>query len=156
MNRSVVVRPFDACDLPSILRIERQSFTQDAWPRDVFLEYVSSAPELFLVASVAGKVAGYVVARMDKGAAEIASLAVRPAYREEGVATDLLKTVIKKVRRAGARAVWLMVRQENEKAIRLYRKLGFVRNRTVANYYDDRSSGWRMRIKLDDQPSKSR
>jgi len=40
-----------------------------------------------------------------------------------------------------------MVRRQNEEAIRLYRSLGFVRVRTVPNYYDDHSPGWQMSLK---------
>ncbi len=146
MNCRVAVRVFERRDLPGILRIERESFVQDAWPREVFLEYASTAPELFLVAVMARRIAGYITASMTRGGAEIASLAVRPAYRKVGVATELLKAEIKRVRHAGARAAWLMVRRENGEAIRLYQQLGFVRTATVPDYYDDHSPGWRMRI----------
>ena len=150
VKQTVTVRSFQKTDLPSILRIERESFDRDAWSRDVFLEYACAAPDLFLVATVVGSIAGYSIGCLVRQGAEIASLAVLPLYRQEGVATVLLKTTIRKVRRAGAQAVWLMVRRQNEEAIRLYRKLGFAHTGTVPNYYDDNSSGWRMRISLSD------
>jgi [ribosomal protein S18]-alanine N-acetyltransferase len=150
VKQTVTVRSFEKNDLPSILRIELESFDRDAWSRGVFLEYACAAPDLFLVARVAGRIVGYSIACLARHGAEIASLAVRPGYRREGVATVLLKTTIRKVRRSGAQAVWLMVRRQNEEAIRLYRKLGFVRAGTVPNYYDDNSSGWRMRVSLGD------
>ena len=74
-------------------------------------------------------------------------MAVLPQFRRGGIATTLLRTAIQKARRAGAKAVWLMVRRQNEEAIRLYRSLGFVRVRTVPNYYDDHSPGWQMSLK---------
>jgi ribosomal protein S18 acetylase RimI-like enzyme len=64
------------------------------------------------------------------------------------VATALLKNTLRKVRRAGAQAAWLMVRRENEGAIRLYRRLGFARTATVPDYYEDGATGWRMRVIL--------
>jgi len=144
-----MVRSFESGDLPSVLRIERESFDRDAWPREVFLEYARAQPDLFLVARAAGnKIAGYSIARLTRHGAEIASLAVRPPYRGIGVATALLRAIIRKLRRAGAKTVWLMVRRTNEPAIRLYRKFGFVRTATVPNHYSDGSSGWRMRMDL--------
>jgi ribosomal protein S18 acetylase RimI-like enzyme len=116
----------------------------------------SVAPDLFLVARVGGSIAGYSAACLARHGAEIASLAVRPRYRQNGVATALLETTIRKRQRSRAQAVWLMVRRQNEQAIRLYRKLGFVRTATVPNYYDDRSSGWRMRIGLGDNRRRTR
>lgn len=156
MKQSISIRPFEKSELPSILRIEEQCFDRDAWSREIFLEYADSVPRLFLVAKVGARIAGYSIASLTRGGAEIASMAVLPKYRREGVATALLKTTIQKVRRAGARAVWLMVRRQNEQAIRLYRKLGFVRVGTVPNYYEADSPGWRMRINLDWDRNQSR
>ena len=150
MKRPVTVGSFELSDLPGILRVERESFDRDAWSREVFLEYTRPAPALFLVARTAGNIIGYSIACWARQGAEIVSLAVRPPYRKEGVATALLKATLQKLRRSGAQAVWLMVRRENEAAIRLYRKLGFVRTATVPNYYGDKSSGWRLRIDLGD------
>ena len=75
---------------------------------------------------------------------------MRPRYRQEGVATALLSATFRKLRKHGAEAVSLMVRRENEPAIRLYRKLGFVRTATVPDYYENGASraGWRMRKNL--------
>jgi ribosomal protein S18 acetylase RimI-like enzyme len=126
VKQPITVRSFENNDLASILRIERESFDRDAWSREVLLEYAWAASDLFLVAIVAGRIAGYSIACPARHGAEIASLAVRPRYRQEGVATVLLKT------------------------IRLYRKLGFVHTGTVPNYYDDHASGWRMGIDLGD------
>jgi ribosomal-protein-alanine N-acetyltransferase len=148
VKQSVSIRAFENSDLPGILRIERESFDGDAWPREVFLEYAPKRADLFLVARVEGRIAGYSIAYLTRHGAEIASLGVRPRYRQKGVATALLRATFRKLRRSGAKAVWLMVRRKNEEAIRLYRKAGFVRTGTVPNYYEDRSSGWRMRMGL--------
>lgn len=77
-NCSVAVRRFEERDLVGILRIERESFAHNARPPDALLEYAETAPELFLVAMANGRMAGYVIATMSSGGAEIVSLAVRP------------------------------------------------------------------------------
>jgi len=147
-NRLIVtVRAFQKSDLPGILRIERESFNRDAWTREMFVEYAAAVPDLFLVARVGGRIAGYSIACITRHGAEIASLGVRPMHRQRGVATALLRGMLRKLRRKGANAVWLTVRRRNESAIRLYRKIGFVRTATVPNYYKN-SSGWRMRMEL--------
>jgi len=144
----ITIRAFKPSDLPGILRIERESFNQDAWPRELFVEYARAAPMVFLIATVSGSIAGYSLACFTRHGAEIVSVGVRPKFRQQGVATALLKKTLRKVRNSGAQAVWLMVRRENEGAIRLYRRLGFVRTATVRNYYEDRATGWRMRVIL--------
>lgn len=142
------VRRFERADLPGILRIERASFGRDAWPREAFLEYASAARDLFLVARVAGKIAGYSIATLTRHGAELESLAVLPRYRRQGVAAALLKVTLRKARRAGARVISLMVRRKNYAAIEFYRSLGFVRVATVANYYGTGRAGWRMRMPI--------
>jgi ribosomal-protein-alanine N-acetyltransferase len=150
MTRIAIIRTFEIRDLPGVLRIERECFQQDAWPREAFLEYARTVPNLFLVAGPEGiGSAGYTIARLTRHGGEIASLAVRRSYRKKGVATALLRAAIRKLRRAGVKAVWLTTRRENAAAIQLYQKLGFVRTRTVPNYYRNRSPGWRMRLRIE-------
>ena len=148
MNQGTI-RPFEARDLPRILRIENSSFGKEAWPAELFQEYALESPKLFLVATAGRRLAGYSIACVRRQTAELASIAVLPEYRGRGVATKLLRTTLRKVRRQGATAMWLMVRSDNEPAIRLYRTFGFVRTATVRGYYEDGSSGWRMRVMLD-------
>jgi ribosomal-protein-alanine N-acetyltransferase len=144
----VDVRLFEPGDLPVVLRMERESFENDAWPRELFLEYAAIAPDLFLIAHVEGHAAGYSIALLTRHGAEIESLGVRPRYRGRGVATRLVRASLKKVRRRGARVVWLMVRRENAAAVALYRKLGFERTATVPDYYEDGGTAWRMRLRF--------
>lgn len=147
MDRGTI-RLFEARDLPRILRIENSSFGKDAWPAELFQEYALASPKLFLVAAVGRRLAGYSIACIQRRTAELASIAVLPEYRGRGMATQLLKTTLRKVRRLGATNMWLMVRPDNETAIRLYRTLGFVRTASVRGYYEDGSSGSRMRVRL--------
>jgi [ribosomal protein S18]-alanine N-acetyltransferase len=145
----IKIRLFEARDLPRILRIEDSSFGKDAWPAELFQEYARASPKLFLVAIVGRRIAGYSIACIRRQAAELASIAVLPNYRGRGVATRLLKTTRRNVRRRGATAMWLMVRPDNKTAVSLYQTLGFVRTSSVRAYYEDGSAGWRMRVMLE-------
>ena len=132
-------------DLPSILRIEKRSFARDAWNKESFLDYLARPDNsLFLTATIDHAVVGYVVAFQGATRAEVDSIAVAPARRGRGVAVALLTRVIGLLRQRGFRTVSLNVRLRN-KAIRLYRKLGFQRVRRVNGYYEDGAPAWRMR-----------
>jgi ribosomal-protein-alanine N-acetyltransferase len=144
----VKIRAFEPRDLRRILKIENGSFGRDAWPGELFREYAREYPELFLIALVGRSIAGYSIACLARGMAEIASIAVLPRYRERGAATTLLQATLRKVRRAGAQSIWLMVRSDNRAAIALYRKFGFVRTSTVSKYYEDGSAGRLMKLAL--------
>jgi len=150
----MTVRPFQIGDLRSILRIEGASFDQEAWTEDIFVDCFRDERTLFLIAAIEGRTAGYIIARFGRHGAEIDSLAVLPRYRRQGVAIQLLKTAMQRVRRAGVEAVWLTVQSKNLSAISLYRKFGFVRTRTIPGYYANNSSGWRMRNHPRPKPSR--
>ena len=53
-----------------------------------------------------------------------------------------------KLKRRGESNWCLNVRIKNESAIRLYRRFGFVRSRTLRGYYEDGGDAWRMRLKV--------
>lgn len=52
-------------------------------------------------------------------------LVVRSVYRGMGVGGRLTRVVIKKAREEGAEGVYLLVYEDNRRAMELYRKLGF-------------------------------
>ena len=145
----IAIRMFEPRDLPRIVRIERASFGEFAWPASTFESLAFASRRLFLVAYAGRVLAGYSVTVRSRHGAELVSIAVYPRYRRHHVASALLRTTIRKVRRSGAAAMWLMVRRENAGAIAFYRKFGFVRTATVAGYYEDGAAGWRMRLALD-------
>lgn len=144
-NHAAILRPFKESDVRIILRIERTCFADDAWTQEAFLDYFRAGRSLFLVAEIQGRAAGYIIARFAPHGAEIDSLAVLPRHRRKGIATQLMKAAMRRLRRGGAGTVWLTVQSKNQRAIWLYRKLGFVRSRTLPGYYADNLSGWRMR-----------
>lgn len=140
-----MIRKFQPRDLTGVLKIENASFGADAWPAELFRDFARECPGLFLVAEVKGVAAGYVIGCLHKDRGEIASLAVLPRYRGQGIASRLLTRTLRALERLEAGAVLLMVRRENLAAIELYRQFGFVRTATVYGYYEDGAVAWRMR-----------
>ena len=130
--------------LARVLRIERASFGSDAWPRKYFLELYRDCRDVFVVAKVGGRIAGYAVACVEKRNAEIASLAVHPDYRRRGVADALMRHTLRELGAAGVGRVELMVRTGNTAGAQLYRSLGFRRVRRVPRYYEDGGDGFLM------------
>ena len=135
-------------DIGAILRIEGASFLADAWDFASFLDYLRACKDLFLVAMLDGRIAGYAIACVAPEGAEIDSIAVHPRYRGRGVAGALMRETLAAVRRRRAAACFLTVRRSNRDAIALYRGFGFVVTRTLPGYYEDGEDGWRMRRRL--------
>ncbi len=118
-----------------ILEIEAASFGREAWDRALFDESLNDCPELFLIAKLSGRIAGYSITCVGKEKAELISIAVFPEARRRGVGEALVRFTLRALKRRKV-AVWrLMVRIGNEDAIRFYKGLGFVRVRTVKGYY---------------------
>ena len=141
LKRAIQIVPFRLRQLERILRIERASFGREAWPRTFFLELYNDCRELFLAAKLSGRIAGYVVTCVEGRRAEIASIAVDPDYRRQGVADALMRRTLRDLRAAGVRRVELMVRPRNPAGAQLYRSWGFRRVRTVRRYYEDGGDG---------------
>src|ERR1700691_4535576 len=124
MAPAIDVRPFHRRNLGRVVEIERDSFGKDAWPAEWFVEYWRESPELFLVARVGRRIAGYSITRTSWRGAELESIAVDPRFRGRGVARALLDATVARLKGAGA--LRLMVSTTNASALRFYRQYGFV------------------------------
>jgi ribosomal-protein-alanine N-acetyltransferase len=83
---------------------------------------------------VDGQLAGFVVSRkIAEGEREILNVAVHPKFRRLGVATELLKSELK--RSPGAQ--FLEVRESNTAARQLYEQLGFKVVGARPGYYEN-------------------
>jgi ribosomal-protein-alanine N-acetyltransferase len=140
----IKIRQAKRRDIDRILAIEAASFGRDAWEREMFLEALEECSDLFLVAKLRRKLVGYAITCIDGDKAELVSIGVSPKARRQGVGEALMRFTGRELIRRQI-GVWrLMVRIENEDAIRLYRSLGFRRVRTIKNYYGKRQDAWRM------------
>jgi ribosomal-protein-alanine N-acetyltransferase len=148
MTSAISIRLLKPSDLPRILEIERASFGEDAYDRNLFADFYRKCGDLFLVAVRGARVCGYMVTcsggRTASGRAELVSVAVDPRHREHGVASALMASTLRRLRRRGVVRFSLMVKVTNRAAIRFYERYGFNRSRIVRGYYEDGADGWRM------------
>ncbi len=106
----------------------------DPWSANDFADCLASGIP-FLVAEQQGAVAGYVIAHGAGDEGEILNLGVAPAHQRHGVGRALVEQVLALLARAGARVVFLEVRESNAVARRLYQSLGFAEVARRARYY---------------------
>jgi ribosomal-protein-alanine N-acetyltransferase len=126
--------------MASILEIERAAFAEEPYTRAIFRELYAECGELFLVAKLRRRIAGYIATCARDGTAEVVSLAVHPEHRRKGIAAALLEFTLKRLRGP----VELMVRVDNQAAIRFYRRFGFRQVEKVPGYYEKGLAGLRM------------
>jgi ribosomal-protein-alanine N-acetyltransferase len=144
MHARYTVRRLRLADLNRILEIERASFGDEAYDRKLFAEFFQRCGELFLVAEHDGKVQGYMIACIRGKQAELVSVAVDPAARGRGVASALMESTLRRLRRRGIARIGLVVKVTNHHARAFYERYGFEKARKAPRYYEDGADGWRM------------
>jgi [ribosomal protein S18]-alanine N-acetyltransferase len=131
-SKPLHIRRAERADLPAILGIERASFS-DPWTEESFATALNLDRMLVLVAETPASesgdgvpvLAGYVVALVIGPEAEIADLAVAPAWRRRGVGQALLTRSMAELVATGVRTLYLEVRESNGAARTLYETNGF-------------------------------
>ena len=73
--------------------------------------------------------------------ATLFNIAVDPAFQGQGLGYLLLEALIKHLRQKDIATVWLEVRESNQKARRLYERLGFNEVDVRKNYYPTPDGG---------------
>ena len=122
-------------DLASVAAIERAAFS-DPWSLRSFREALDSGSVYFACArSDAGSVLGYVVAWFVADQGEIANIAVAPDQRGQGVGRALLDAALGEAATRGIAAVFLEVRDSNQRARELYASRGFEEVGRRRRYY---------------------
>lgn len=123
-------------DVPFVRRIEGDSFS-NVWPEDAFLnELRNNRSAHYLVARQGPEVVGYAGVWLVLDEAHITAIAVLPEKRGGGYGRMLLYHLLENCRKLGARWATLEVREDNEVALKMYRRFGFARIGTRKSYYE--------------------
>jgi [ribosomal protein S18]-alanine N-acetyltransferase len=148
MTTRFSIRLFRLSDMDRILQIEHASFGKDAYDRNLFAEYHHQCRGLFLVLEKGRNICGYMVTCGGGGAAsgraELVSIAVDPPHRGKGIASALMDSTLRRLRRRKIGRFHLTVKVTNAAAIRFYERYGFHKRRIVRAYYEDGADGRRM------------
>ena len=134
--KQMILRPMEEKDLPAVAGIEADSFP-DPWSEKSFAESMLFPEYRMFVAELSGHVLGFVVTMLSGEEAEIATLAVKPGYRERGAAKKMLKDAIEALQKEGIRRFLLEVRVSNAPARHLYDSLGFTEDGIRPHFYEN-------------------
>lgn len=118
------LRPLATPDLARVMEIERACFSVP-WQENTFASLMSRGDTDLIGAERDGRLVGYAVCWTTVDEAELGNVAVAPEARRSGTGETLVAAVVERVRRRGARACFLEVRESNSAAQALYRRLGF-------------------------------
>jgi ribosomal-protein-alanine N-acetyltransferase len=158
MQQTFKLRKFAPGDLQSVMQINRICLPEN-YTDYFFMDLNQRFPETFIVADENGKIAGYIMCRIEVGLSNfgfgglikkghVVSIAVLPQYRQKGIAHALISRALEGMQYYKAKQCFLEVRVTNETAITLYKKLGFEITRTISGYYSDGEDAYVMTKRL--------
>ncbi|MCL2215524.1 MAG: ribosomal protein S18-alanine N-acetyltransferase [Defluviitaleaceae bacterium] len=119
----------------AIHAIENEAFS-DPWSKSSILYEINEPGSVFLVAVNENQNAiGYASMRhvLDEG--HISNIAVSASYKNQGVGSLLMESLVNEARRLKITALTLEVRESNKAAISLYKKYGFVQKGVRRDFY---------------------
>ncbi len=160
MSLSIIIRIAVTTDVAGLRHLEEEVFVESdgLLTRGAFYYHVRSK-NLLLVAendtSEENRCVGYILVLFRRSKARIYSLAVVNEFRGRGIAKELLTRVINIVSSMGCAKISLEVRETNQKAILLYSKYGFSKEKRLPGYYGPGSNGLRMCMKFMDGAAES-
>jgi ribosomal-protein-alanine N-acetyltransferase len=158
MQQTFKLRKFLPDDLQNVMQINRVCLPEN-YSDFFFMDLHQRFPETFVVAEEDGKIAGYIMCRIEVGLANfgfgglirkghVVSIAVLPQYRHKGIARALITKALEGMQFYKAKQCFLEVRVTNDAATSLYKKLGFDVTRTMNGYYSDGEDAYVMTKKL--------
>lgn len=125
-------------DLPAVTEIDRLSFPVP-WPERSYRFEINhnSSADLFVAENPERQVVGFLGYWLIADEVHISTFAVHPDHRTRRIGEKMLLSALAVARRKGAELATLEVRESNQPAIRLYRKLGFQAVGRRTGYYRD-------------------
>jgi len=81
------------------------------------------------------RIAGFIIAAQQKRHGHIVTIDVVEAHRRAGVGASLLRRAEARLRKRGAREMWLETATHNESAIAFWQKHGYRTRGRIRNYY---------------------
>lgn len=124
----------EACHVAQIAALETVCFS-DPWSENSIAYELNNKLSCWLVALDGEKVVGYVGSQSVLGWADMMNLAVDSDYRRQGIAEQLIDSLIECLVDNEVVCLTLEVRVSNAPAISLYEKKGFVQVGRRPNYY---------------------
>jgi [ribosomal protein S18]-alanine N-acetyltransferase len=149
---SLQVRPMRSADIPRVMEIANRLPSTPHWPvasyetalnprsepRRIALVAETREPDLPNAAELgSGAVAGFVVASLVAGEAELESIAVAAEAQRCGIGGILLEHLLDALAEIRVHQIHLEIRASNGAALGLYRRCGFRETGRRVGYYAD-------------------
>jgi ribosomal-protein-alanine N-acetyltransferase len=134
---TALIRRMTLADIPAVHEIDVLSFSLP-WPERSFrFELTENQVSRGWVAEVDGKIAAMLMIWFIVDEAHIATIAVHPDFRRQGIGEQILLHALRAAHNEGAQRAFLEVRAGNAAAQAMYKKYGFEMVGVRPGYYKD-------------------
>ena len=146
----IVIRPVAKTDEAALLVLEKASFDSDRLSQRRMRHWITASNRLFIVATLNDELIGYCLILLHSGTrlARLYSIAVSDKARGLGIGRELLTEAEEQSADLGRLFMRLEVAQNNQAAIALYKKLGYVTFGEIEDYYEDHQDALRMQKRI--------
>lgn len=120
----ILCREMKASDVSVLAEIERANFSRP-WSEESLLKELGNDNSIFITAECEGNIAGYGGMYLIGTEGDITNIVVSSLYRQRGVASAIISSIIDNAKKHGITEITLEVRESNKAAVQLYGKYGF-------------------------------
>ena len=140
-----MIRDINIDDLPQILEMENILFPSNPWTEDMFrYEMEGNAFSKIFVNEKNDEIVAYADLWIIYEQAQLANIAVKKEFQRQGIGQELLDYCIDYAIHQGCETVSLEVRVNNQNAISLYERNGFINAAVREKYYEDGTDAYLM------------
>ena len=129
-----VVRPMTIASLDGVLELELEVYPFP-WTRGNFVDSLVAGYTAWTLNHVDGDLVGYCVAMSGIGEMHLLNITIAPAARRRGHARRIVTELVRVCRSRRESRLWLEVRESNDEAREVYRRLGFAAVGRRKGYY---------------------
>ena len=128
------VRPMTIASLDGVLDLEVAVYPFP-WTRGNFVDSLVAGYTAWTLNHVDGDLVGYCVAMSGVGEMHLLNITIAPAARRRGHARRIVTELVRVCRSRRESRLWLEVRESNDEAREVYRRLGFAAVGRRKGYY---------------------
>lgn len=134
-SSGVVLRPAGIRDVNGVTALEETFEAKERWSESAWASEIEAGNRRVTVAVAGERVVGVVAVQIIGGVADLNRIIVVPDAREQGLGARLLAAGIEAADAERADEMLLEVRHDNQPALALYRRAGFIEIARRAGYY---------------------
>lgn len=145
-SKTFTIRDAKGADLTALVALEQRCFATDRLSRRSFSYWIKAQHRVFMVVQQDEQIIGYGLVIMRKGTrlARLYSIAIDKNIEGKGIGRQLMLALEAQTVEAGKLFLRLEVEKTNERAIGLYKSMGYIIFGDYHHYYENNGDAFRM------------